>query len=175
MNSLIFIVFSMIHSIPVLTTSNFKGKPPPGAFQSAYTIAQYDYAIIGAGSDTKIEVECWMLQDSSWINWNLPQLNDIAVLNHLLIHEQGHFNLVILFAKKLKKETGKVDLSNPNEEVPRLLKIKEKLNAEASSMNDKYESETRNGRNKNEQSRWNELIEAELFKLENEKVKILFR
>ena len=65
MNLLIFISFSMIHSIPVLVPNNFKGNPPPGAFQSAYTIAQYDYVITGAGPDTKIEVECWMLQDSS--------------------------------------------------------------------------------------------------------------
>jgi hypothetical protein len=169
------IVLFAINFIPILTTTNYKGKSPPGAFQSAYTVTQYNYVVKGAGSDIKIDVECWMLQDSSWLNWRLPQLNDTGVLSHLLIHEQGHFNITILFAKRLKQECGKVDASHPDAETPRLLKIKERLDYESSAMNDKYENETRNGRDIVEQGKWNKLISAELSKLDGLNVRIYFK
>jgi len=175
MDVLKFIFMSAINSLPILTINNFKGTPPPDAFQSAYTVGQYDYVIMGTGPNIKIEVECWMRQDLSWINWKLPQLKDTNVLNHLLIHEQGHFNIIILFAKRLKRETRKIDVSNPKVEVPRLTKIKEDLAAQGSAMNEKYEIETRNGRNKDEQFKWDKIINAELVKLDNENVKVYFK
>lgn len=158
-------------SVPILTIENFKGKPPIGAYQSAYMVAQYDFVI----KETRIDVECWMRQDLSWINWDHSQLSDKEILNHLLIHEQGHFNIAILFSKRLKHEAGDIDMSKPNIEVPRLEQIKGKLATELNSMNDGYETETKNGRDKEKQFQWNGFINDELSKVCDIEVKVTFK
>lgn len=168
-------LFIFIGSLPLLSTDNFKGNAPADAYQSALTVMQYSYIIREAGDQTSLSIECWMLQDSSWINWRLPQLKGQAVLKNLIKHEQGHFNIAVIAAKELKKTVGAVDFKKPSIELPRLEKIKRSIDQKYKNLSDRYDLETFNGRNKEAQVNWNKHLNNQLKMLENENVRIYFK
>lgn len=178
MRILIITILALLYKIQpnlALGVNNFKGQPPAGSYQSAHTVAQYDYVFKGKGDKMNLSIECWILQDSSWINWSKPELKSQQVLKDLLKHEQGHFDVALLMAKRLRKSVGTVNFGNPNTEVLRLKKVRQQNNLEGKRLSDQYESETQNGMNKEAQLRWDNFLHQQLRELEHEQVVVYFK
>lgn len=80
-------------------------------------------------------------------------------------HEQGHFDIAELFARKLRK-AFKEYIFNPKTIEADYNKIFSRIKTERSKMDALYDKETNLSRNKSKQLYWNKKIEAELKKFE---------
>ena len=80
------------------------------------------------------------------------------------MHEQGHFNIAELFARKLRKAYAvyKFNVQTVGKDIDKLF-ILNKL--ERTEMDMEYDKETNFSRNRKEQLLWNKKIEIELNNL----------
>jgi len=85
--------------------------------------------------------------------------------DYILQHEQGHFDITELFARKLAKElkTYKFDRRHYQEDISKIYK---KVMDEKEEYQTKYDKETDFSRNKQQQSEWLEKIKDELDDLD---------
>lgn len=82
--------------------------------------------------------------------------------NHILGHEQLHFDITELYARKFRYRISQLKLSNT---IRRQLKgIHNDINAELSKMQNTYDSETDYSRNFEAQAEWKITMDAELAK-----------
>lgn len=142
-----------------LAWSDFQGKPDTLSEFTAATHATIQYSMKITGASLFTQVYCFFDRKTSWVS----DKTDIG-----LIHEQGHFNIAELFARKLRKRfkeykaipaTARQDLKNI------FLKIKTERNA----MDSLYDKETDFSRNETKQKFWTSKILNELKKFEEYK------
>jgi len=160
LHALFFPLLILISYVPSLRVENFKGTPPAGAFQSAYTECDYGFIFDNGRIRIPIKVYCIFKQDKSWIQPIVIKAADPSVLKNLLIHEEGHYKNSLIAAKKLQTAMFQVNYNNPSIGAPRVQQIKHQIDQEAIGQNKKYESETRNGRDRNAQNEWNILFSS---------------
>jgi hypothetical protein len=86
--------------------------------------------------------------------------------DHILIHEQGHFDITEIFARKIRKELYKRINTAIGFSANDFLAIFNKLENEHWIFQDKYEFETQRGTHYNNQTSWNKRILAILNELE---------
>lgn len=103
----------------------------------------------------KGQVGAYFLRDSSW-----AKVKDAKILTH----EQGHFNITELYARKIRrdltmKKIRKEGFSNKFDE------IVEKYRRESNLCQDLYDAETEHHLNEEAQIKWNYRIKKELLKL----------
>lgn len=82
--------------------------------------------------------------------------------SHILGHEQLHFDITELFARKFRYRISQLKLSNNIKS--QLKKIHNDINTELSQMQNKYDSETDYSRNFESQTNWGNFISKELEK-----------
>ena len=85
--------------------------------------------------------------------------------DYILQHEQGHFDITELFARKLAKELKEYKF-NPRKYQDDVSKIYKKLMDEKEEYQNKYDKETDFSRNKEQQAEWLEKIKDELDELD---------
>ena len=85
--------------------------------------------------------------------------------DYILQHEQGHFDITELFARKLAKELREYKF-NPHKYQDDVGKIYKKLMDEKEVYQNKYDKETDFSRNKDKQVEWLEKIKDELDELD---------
>src|SRR6476620_7552760 len=85
--------------------------------------------------------------------------------DYILQHEQGHFDITELFARKLAKEL-KAYKFDPHKYQDDVGKIYKKLMYEKEEYQNKYDKETDFSRNKEQQAEWLEKIRDELDELD---------
>ena len=134
----------------------YTGKPDSasGYWSSTYWTVFYHYKIASIRADTvKINVQLsHFLRGDSWVLQNKES-------DELLHHEQGHFNLAIVFETKFKQAIDTTTLLFFNYDK----KIDSLYNAVLSNirdMNVQYDKETNHMWNKEEQKRWDDKIAA---------------
>lgn len=84
---------------------------------------------------------------------------------YILRHEQGHFDITELFARKLAKEIKDYKF-DPKKYQQQLNKIYKKVMNEKEDYQEKYDKETDFSRNKEKQAEWLEKIKDELDELD---------
>ena len=84
---------------------------------------------------------------------------------YILQHEQGHFDITEIFARKLAKEIKEYKF-NPRKYPDDLGKIYNRVMDEKEQYQNKYDIETDYSRNKEKQAEWLKKIEAELEKMD---------
>jgi hypothetical protein len=84
---------------------------------------------------------------------------------YILQHEQGHFDITEIFARKLAKEIKEYKF-NPRKYQDDLGKIYQKVMDEKEQYQYKYDIETDYSRNKEKQAEWLKKIETELEKMD---------
>jgi hypothetical protein len=142
-----------------LTWSDFKGKPA-----RRFSVASTNYDIIKSifkkGESTlEINIKAVFFKKKSWKKKG--KVNDLV-----LIHEQKHFDIVELFARKLRK---KIISCNYLSYKDCQIKIDSLYNQNDKAMDvyqDKYDYETDGSLNGNMQRQWNIKIDNELKKLQ---------
>jgi len=88
--------------------------------------------------------------------------------NHLLKHEQGHFDISELYARKIRKELSMYKFTKFNI-YKMFIKISDRLLKESKRYNDEYDRETNHSINKEKQAEWDKKIAQELAELDDYK------
>jgi hypothetical protein len=148
----------------LLSWEDFSGKAPvdPGdrGAQTAYTIF---HAVQCSGERFEFRVVAAMLPQESWV---VPAVRrDPALSSRTLRHEQTHFDLSEVHARRLRQHF--VGLSRPcartTSELDTLAGRFMKDEAEAQR---RYDSETRHGRSQDPQRDWNADVARQLLSLD---------
>ena len=140
--------------------TDFKGIPNPSSpFDAeANSGVRYTYTFTTRGNTAQVnfEVNSFFNAEESWIKTQKQT-------DFLLEHEQLHFDISELHARKLKKAFSEYQFSkSPKKEIE---KIFNKINKERAEMQVRYDEESDHSKNKLEQTRWKAFVKAELSTL----------
>ena len=98
-------------------------------------------------------------------SWNKPGLRS----DNLLRHEQGHFDMTELFARKLRKKISNLNISSKKDVDRFSRKVNELFNATYEKFQResvKYDEKTNHSENIKEQEEWTEDIQEDLDSME---------
>ena len=140
-----------------LTWKDFKGKPNKRSPYKAMTFASVSSNLISfSKNELKIEILCHFIKNKSW---------KTIETDELLRHEQLHFDIAELAARKMRERVSKLNLKNLSSK-----NIEQKLNSifnssveEQMEMNQKYDSETNHSIKYIAQSDWEKKIKEKLI------------
>ena len=85
---------------------------------------------------------------------------------YILKHEQIHFDITELYARKLRQQISLKDFTKVRNVVSEMERLYKKIASEWQKEENKYDSETQHGINSVRQNIWNEHIAAQLKELE---------
>ena len=144
-----------------LTWPDFKGVPNAASPAAAITESGFGYLLamrsLNNRTSINITVYCYFNKNKSWGKRGMKS-------DYALLHEQHHYDITYistcLFIQKLKE--AKLNKSNYN-----FLsgKIYDECVIALNKMQDEYDGETSNGRNKEVQAYWNKKIDQQLAAL----------
>jgi hypothetical protein len=153
-----------------LTWDDFNGMPEKrfAAASTHYDILKHIHKDDDKNATVKIEAvffrhESWKKKE--WIN------------DEVLAHEQKHFDIVELYARKLRKALKETTFKNFNELEVKLGTLYDKFDKEMDAYQDKYDEESDGSMNGDQQRVWNKKIAKEISELDPYKetaVKIKF-
>jgi len=140
-----------------LRWSDFKAQPPKNTSVAAITASGIAYRFSAMESRGKMEVDCsidtFFYPESSW--YRPDAANEI-----ILSHEQLHFDISELFARKMRERVERYSFSsNVKTEMNR---IYEQILREMRAFQKRYDEETNFSREVEKQLEWNKLIASEL-------------
>ncbi|OEK07731.1 DUF922 domain-containing protein [Flavivirga aquatica] len=144
-----------------LSWVDFKAKPDNSSSAVAITASGITFGYSIKKSSTKVlsftsEVYAYFYPEDSW--YKTEQVND-----HILGHEQLHFDITELYARKFRQRISRLKVSNNVKK--ELQGIHNTINKEVSLMQDNYDDETNYSRNIEAQAKWKLYIRTELKKL----------
>jgi hypothetical protein len=127
-----------------LTWSDYKASPNPesDAAASTTTYLGIDYNISSTSFSYKIQSV--FSKTRSWGSHKTP---------YILSHEQGHFDIAEIFARKLHKEMSEYKFNKKTYQKD-LQKIYNEVTGEKEEMQNDYDNETRHSINKQKQAEW---------------------
>ncbi|WP_238320928.1 DUF922 domain-containing protein [Neotamlana nanhaiensis] len=151
-----------------LTWNDFKGKPQLQTGAAAITASgiSFGFSITETDShkvvDFTTEVHAHFYPEQSWY---IPE----QATNTILGHEQLHFDITELFARKFRQRISKLKISNNIKQ--ELKALHKTINKELAVCQNKYDSETDFSRSFEAQLQWKLYVEAELKALEDFELK----
>jgi hypothetical protein len=139
-----------------LTWSDFKGRPDRRSQMDALTESGISFSWGCDARGFRHETYSMFVPSKSWVKTKSPEL---------LRHEQLHFDITEVHARKIRKYFG--ELRNPcklgqsgiNSAAGRIIR-------ESTDMQNQYDRETEHSENEASQRRWEQKIAAELQSLE---------
>ena len=140
-----------------LIWSDFEATPDNSIEYDALTNWQISYsASYSSDQGLEYEVHCFFNKDKSW-------KKDESASDHLLAHEQLHFDIAELYARKLRKvlESYKVK-KNIEKEINKLFEM---VLAECNKDQKQYDKESDHSNDKEVQSKWIKRISKEIKEL----------
>lgn len=138
-----------------LTWNDYYGKPDPASDAAASTATYLGIEYSFSNNNFNYKITCSFSKNKSWVRYK----NDFV-----LSHEQGHFDITELFARKLNKAMSEYHF-NRNTYRKDLDKIYQDILDEKDNMQDQYDHETNFSRNKEKQIEWLKKIEKMLGEL----------
>lgn len=141
-----------------LSWSDFKGTPNPKSSYFAFTESGIKADLESKDDSVFINVRTYFDKQSSWTK-------DIKN-ESLLQHEQLHFQITELFARKFRKELSetKFTMKQLSDE---LHKIHGRVFSDCREMQARYDKETNHSIIKEKQAEWNKKVQTELESLSN--------
>ena len=131
-----------------LTFGDFKGTAPPATPWAATTNSMIHFSYESDGSRiTRVNVSASFIPEKSWIKKRLPEV---------LSHEQLHFDITEIFARKFYQEVIQVKSATRNE----LSSLFKKANSDCDRFQQQYDDETDHGTNEVMQAKWKEKVTA---------------
>jgi len=127
-----------------LTWDDYKGKPDPNSDAAASTTSYLGIEYNFSNNKITYKIACKFSKNLSW---------GFAKTDHILGHEQGHFDITEIFARKLNKLTGEYRF-NKNSFQQDLKKIYDDIQDEKEELQNQYDNETDYSRNKEKQAEW---------------------
>jgi len=140
-----------------LEWEDFKGRPFKTAWAAAVTASgiTYEFSSVEKDGNLKLDINIstHFYPEESWFQ---PDLINGVILSH----EQLHFDISELFARKMRKKVSETNFtSNVKAEIK---KIYRDILKELSAFQKKYDFETNFSRNFEKQLEWNEKIREAL-------------
>lgn len=141
-----------------LVWENFKGKPNREGIVAALTVSGFGYTAniktTNGKGELNINVYCYFNLDKSWVK---PEKNTA----YILTHEQHHFDISYLAAAIFmdKLQSAVFTAANFKSLIPRIYNESGDI---MNKMQNDYDVQTKNGQIKDEQIRWNALIDSKL-------------
>jgi len=142
-----------------LEWNDFKGRVPTMSSSAAQTAYEIGYDIDMNGREFEFIVTCNFLPHKSWVR--KKGAND-----YILRHEQLHFNIAEIYARKIRKELNETHITVNNLQ-SKADKIYFKNWNALTKMQRDYDRETNHSINKKEQAEW----DAKITKLLKENLK----
>ncbi|MBS1736099.1 MAG: DUF922 domain-containing protein [Bacteroidetes bacterium] len=139
-----------------LKWEDFQGKPDSNSPYKAISTPAISYNLSVNEKKISYKVSCHFYKIKSWTKSDNQEL---------LMHEQGHFDIAELFARKLRKKFAEYKFSSATISYD-FREIYNKVVEEKDKMDSLYDKETNLSRNKQKQIYWNKKISSELKKLE---------
>jgi hypothetical protein len=127
-----------------LVWADYKAKPNPNSDAAASTTTYLGIEYSMRNKSFSYKITCSFSKNRSW---GLHQ-ND-----HILGHEQGHFDIAEIFARKLNKQMGEYKFNDKTYQQD-LKKIYNDILKEKEALQDQYDSETSHSINKEKQAEW---------------------
>lgn len=149
-----------------LTWNDFKAKPNSDSPFQANTNAGLSYSWGLRNENGKIELKYEVLSffnpNSSWV---VPRSKSSE---YLLQHEQLHFDITELHARKLRKQLAELKIDQLGKDPKSTLnKLYEVIEKERAAMQLKYDKESNHSLNKEGEAKWQNFVKKELKKFEN--------
>ena len=139
-----------------LTWPDFKSRPDYNSTNAALTSSKivFNYGY-GSEKGFTFTISCLFDKNNSWGK---------VKTDYILSHEQGHFDIAEIYARKLHKALKGYSF-NANTVAKEVPAMYQKLMREESELQNQYDSETNYSRDKEQQAAWLEKIQHELDKL----------
>lgn len=156
------------HENDQLEWLDFKGKPDMDSSAAAVTASgiTFSYSIekssVHGVTGFNAKVFAHFYPEHSWHKKEV-------VNNHILKHEQFHFNITELHVRYLRQNISKL---KPSSKIAKQLNaLKDRANTDLQKMQKLYDAESNYSINKEEQARWIAFVNKELKQLEEYKSK----
>lgn len=140
-----------------LVWDDFQAAPQKNGDVAALTATHLGFAYTVANGKVSYNIECRFEKNRSW---------GLVKNNWILKHEQGHFDIAEIFARKLFKEISAYQF-NKNTFQNDLEAIYKKIMDEKEKFQDNYDDETDFSRNKPMQEEWLKKINSNLNESKN--------
>lgn len=145
-----------------LTWKDFTGVPDITSSFHANTSSGLSYywsmKSSSEGTEFLYEVASYFFPDQSWVRPGKET-------ESLLAHEQLHFDITELHARKLRKAMEEFDIKKTTNIKPALQALYKGIEAERAAMQQKFDLETRHSMNEPAQLKWQKYVQEELLKL----------
>ena len=140
-----------------LTWSDYKASPNPKSDAAATTSTSLsiDYHI--SGSQFSYTIKSWFSRSRSWVR---------NQTDHILSHEQGHFDIAEAYARKLHKRMSAYRF-NKNNYQKELNRIYNEVADEKAAVQQQYDRETRHSIDEVKQAEWLKKISRLLDELKD--------
>jgi hypothetical protein len=133
-----------------LTWSDYKAKPNPTSDAAATTTTYVGIEYKISNDNFSYFIHCRFSKDRSW---------GLHKTDYILSHEQGHFDIAELFARKLHKEMSNYTFNKRSFQKD-LKKIYDAIMEERESTQNLYDKETNHSINKEKQAEWLKKIQT---------------
>lgn len=131
-----------------LSVTDFKALiKNDNSYENALASVGISYSVTFDNSKADIVIKTFFRTDLSWFDKSIQS-------DWLLQHEQGHFDIAEIFARKLKKEMSNILFPKNNDCNKVVTDMYDKYFNEMKKMQELYDKETDHSRNRNEQLRW---------------------
>jgi hypothetical protein len=141
-----------------LTWNDFQGQAPANTSLSAISTVSMGPGYVFKDYVLDIDTRSYFQTSTSWSKQKDQD-------EGLLKHEQGHFDIGEIYARKFRKEIIATDLNIKNLQT-KLEKITRKLNEEFANYQVLYDKETKHHINTEKQEEWNIRLAKELKELD---------
>ena len=138
----------------LLTWDDFKGKPAK-RFSAASTNYDTYKNTEEIGHKTQVKVEAVFLCNKSWkrTSW---------ISDEILEHEQKHFDIVELYARKLRRDIKALTYTSYEDVKAKTDSLYDLMDKELDVYQDKYDDETDASMDGNKQREWNKKIAEQI-------------
>ena len=133
-----------------LKWKDFKGRVPVTSSHAAQTAYEVGFDVNMSAGKLNFIVTCNFLPNKSWVR--KKDAND-----YILRHEQLHFDIAEIYARKIRKELNEADITVQNLQA-KVDKIYNKNWSALTKMQRDYDQETKHSINKKEQAEWDAKI-----------------
>jgi hypothetical protein len=127
-----------------LDWNDYKGPPKSNSDAAAATTSYLGIEYNFSNDKVTYKIACRFSKNKSWV---------LHKTDHILGHEQGHFDITEIFARKLNKETGEYKFNKRTYQKD-LQKIYNDIVDEKEKLQNQYDHETDYSRNAEKQAAW---------------------
>ncbi len=112
------------------------------------------------GRNIKVSIICYVDPNESWAK--KVSINSKYILNH----EQRHFDLAEIYARKIRQEISSLKYTDPLSLLDSIDVIYSEYTSLGNKEQERYDLETSHSENKDKQEEWNKYIDNQLKELE---------